>query len=97
MKAVDLSGRTRAVGAPLNWDYEKDGDCNVLPVRDGVDPDNGFSTMTSAWMPCPEEIEALKHGLPILLTIFGTGHPVVSLGVGTPADLTQTNKAPVNG
>lgn len=96
MKPVDIRGRTRAMGAPLNWDYEKDGDCGVLPIRDGVD-EHDLTIMTSAWMPCQEELNALANGLPILLTIHGRSHPVVSLGVGTKADLAVTNKVPVHG
>jgi hypothetical protein len=38
MRAVSLGEHeTRAIGAPANWDPEKDGHCGVLSVHDTVD------------------------------------------------------------
>jgi hypothetical protein len=38
--------------------------------------------MTSAWFPTPEEIERLRDGAPIYLTVLGRSHPPVGLAVG---------------
>jgi hypothetical protein len=38
--------------------------------------------MTSAWFPTPEEIERIKEGAPIYLTVLGAVHPPVAMGVG---------------
>lgn len=86
MNPIDISGRTRAIGAPLNWDQNLDGSCGVLCVRDGVDLQSGARTMTSAWKPTDEDMRLLAKGLPVLLTIFGVTHPVVALAVGQPSD-----------
>jgi len=51
-----------------------------LPVRD-QDAD-GVHTMTTSWEPTPEELAALQAGAKIELTVLGTAHPPVILGVG---------------
>jgi hypothetical protein len=94
MEAVDISKRSRAIGAPKDWDQSLDGGCGVLPVRDGVDLMSGARTMTSAWKPDANDLMFLNKGLPILLTIFGVVHPVVSLGIGQPDDLPDTKPKP---
>lgn len=86
MNPVDITGRTRAIGAPRNWDQQLDGVCGVLCVRDGIDLQSGARTMTSAWQPTNDDLRLLAEGLPVLLTIFGAVHPVVSLGLGQPSD-----------
>ncbi len=87
MNPVDLTGRTRAIGAPRTWDPAVDGECSVLPVRDGVE--GAFSTMTSAWLSSDEDRRLIDLGLPLLLTIYGNVHPVVALGMGQPSDVPQ--------
>lgn len=57
-----------------------------LPVRDvklncsvgGEDT----PAMQTAWFPTPDELAAINAGAPIHLTVLGTGHPPVMLGVG---------------
>ena len=78
-----IAGATRNLGAPADWDPEKDGTCDVLPVRD--DPyGDGSNRMISAWFPTMEEIAAMLRGAPIYLSIVGTAHPPVMLIVGEP-------------
>lgn len=56
--------------------------CSDLRVRADVYED-GTTTLTSAWMPTPDELKRLNEGLPIHLSIYGTGkgHPPVLLSV----------------
>lgn len=53
--------------------------CSDLHVR--VAEDDGIRTISSAWFPTPAELELLNQGAPVVLTIWGNGHPVVALGV----------------
>lgn len=87
MNPVKIAGETRSIGKPHNWEDATHGQCGALSVRDGVSV--GLRTMASAWRPSEIELELLKAGHPLLLTIYGETHPVVSLGVGTTADLAE--------
>lgn len=84
MKPGKIANMTRALGAPIGWDHEKQGVCGTLPIRD--DQDRAGHSMTSAWYPSPEEIEAMKNGAPVLLNVLGTIHPPVALSVGNPSE-----------
>jgi len=75
MRSIPIQGATRRLGAPSNWNHETDGICHTLEIFD----QDGF--MTSAWKPAPDELKRLIDGFPILLSIQGTRHPVVSLSV----------------
>lgn len=70
---------TRALGAPANWNPERDGVCGTLPIRDGLD--GVLPMMESAWSLDVEEINALFRGGTVILRIIGVSHPVVSLYV----------------
>lgn len=54
--------------------------CNDLRVRVDV-YDDGTTTLTSAWMPTPDELKRLVAGQPIHLSIYGTRLPPVLLSV----------------
>lgn len=73
---------TRALGAPEGWDREKHGDCSVLPIRDIA------GRMESTWYPTPQERAEIMRGQPIVLSVWGTSHPPVSVNVLT-ADADQ--------
>lgn len=78
MNPVEVPGANRWLGAPEDWNAEQrtqHGECATLPVLDTG------ALLQSAWMPEPEELAALNRGLPVLLTIYGRSHPVVSLAV----------------
>ncbi len=76
-----ISGATHYLGAPKNWDTEKDGTCHGLAVR--LVEDNVWQ---SAWEPTPAELEVLNSGALVILNIVG-GQPPVSVTVELPAAL----------
>lgn len=53
----------------------------ILQISDEHDPIWG-NVMRSAWVPSPEEREAIANGAPIILQIVGKCHPVVALYTG---------------
>lgn len=55
--------------------------CADLPVRRGYDGKTGSGYMQSAWKPTEVEIANILAGRPVILTIFGDTHPIVSLSV----------------
>lgn len=80
MKILEIDGWTRRPGAPANWDPDKQGVCNALPIVDHeVD---GANYMTSAWMMSNADIAAHSQGAPLYLSVSGRVHPVVKLFVG---------------
>lgn len=56
-----------------------------LPIRDEKRKDvatgQATNTMTSSWEPTPAELERIKAGKPIYVSIFGTGHPPIMVYV----------------
>ena len=76
MNSLPLTDCTRRLGAPKQWDHEKDGLCHTLEICDR----DGF--MISAWQPTPAEFKRIAEGKPIFLHIQGVAHPVVALTVG---------------
>ena len=74
MKITQHPSHNHVLGAPPNWD-QKELPCSALPCRvDDV-------CITSHWKPSESEVEILKAGGFIALTIFGHVHPVVSVSV----------------
>jgi hypothetical protein len=73
-----IQGCTRVIGQSQGY--------LGLPLRDVVVDDsvNGPKTpaMETAWLPTPGEIAAINAGAPIILRVFGTGHPPVMVYVG---------------
>jgi hypothetical protein len=65
-------------GAPPDWDHSKTA-CGTLPVT--LTEINGQPAIVSFWMPDQAELAALLRGKPVMLSVFGRGHPVVSVGV----------------
>lgn len=58
--------------------------CYDLPVvRQSQD---GVNLYASLWKPSPQEVLMIKMGFPILLEVFGNGHPPVRLGVAAQTD-----------
>lgn len=81
MKPSDIEGETRRLGAPKDWQEEKDGSCGGLPIRDAVMP-SGRPVMFSMWTTSSEERLLILAGHPVMFCIHGVSHPVVSIGVG---------------
>ena len=83
MEIGRILGATRNLGAPVDWDKDKDGPCVGLPIRD--EPHTaGTNRMVSAWLPSPDELRLIAAGAPIYLYVYGTAHPPVWVGVGMP-------------
>lgn len=82
MRAGVLAGATVPLGAPKNWDPERDGPCDVLHVR--VDHEQAGTFMTSAWVAEPDEIGWLLAGGHVQLGVSAPSHPVVRMGVTAP-------------
>ena len=74
------SNNTR-LGPPVNHDATTQPEIATLHVTCGFDEDMRCEKMSSFWQPDVEELIALAKGNKIMLTVFGTGHPVVSLAV----------------
>ncbi len=72
MNCVEFEGYNVLLGPPPSWPR---GQCGALPIfrHDG--------RMTSAWKPTAEELEALKNGAHICLTVWGDVHPPVAMHV----------------
>jgi hypothetical protein len=72
-----IAGATHTLGAPKEWDNERDGHCGRLAVR------KVGNVYESAWELTPEEIEAINQGGHIVLRVVG-GQPPVQLWVEPP-------------
>lgn len=75
-----ISGATRNLAAPSDWDKATNGPCLGLPIRD--ERTSAGKVMVSAWFPTSEEIERIQAGAPIYLGVYGSAHPPVSMSVG---------------
>jgi hypothetical protein len=80
VKAIQWETPSRRLGAPANWDHERDGICHTLEILD-VDV-SGSNFMVSAWQPTEAEMKRLQEGKPLLLWIQGRSHPVVMVSIG---------------
>jgi hypothetical protein len=78
MEIGRVTGATRVIGKSQGY--------YGLPLRGIIINDSvtGPNTpaMITAWFPTPDELVAINAGAPIHLTVVGTGHPPVMLGVG---------------
>jgi hypothetical protein len=75
-----INHSTRTLGAPPGWDHDKQGQCGHLAIRDVMTM--AGTAMQSVWFPTPGELERLKAGAPVYLTILGLVHPPVAMEVG---------------
>jgi hypothetical protein len=73
MKPTSNELTTLTLGAPKNWDAEKNGPCGGLPVckQDGE--------FYSYWVTTWRERLAILFGRPVRLCVVGAGHPPVHL------------------
>ena len=74
MNPIRFASANAALSAPPDWDEEKNGPCQDLPV---LRNENGF---LSVWKPTDEELAILANGGAVYLTVMGASHPVVILG-----------------
>jgi len=78
MDFVSHPSNNLQLGAPPDWDHSKTA-CGTLPAtRMEVD---GNPVIVSFWKPSRDEIAALQEGGTVTLWVYGTGHPVVAMGV----------------
>lgn len=82
MTPQKIEGATRTLGAPKDWNAERDGECGSLDILD--QSAGGVNMMHSVWKPTPEELAALSAGGEVRLTVFGEVHPPVAIGVLAP-------------
>ncbi|MBI1214152.1 MAG: hypothetical protein GC190_22035 [Alphaproteobacteria bacterium] len=75
-----IAGANAALGQPKNWNATIQGRVITLHVRKANT--NAGPVMQSAWLPTLEEIEAIRAGAPVILTIVGEVHPPVGVSVG---------------
>lgn len=73
-----IEGFTRRLGPPPGVSSDE---CSYLHIRDI--PTKHGNQMVSVWEPTPREVELLAAGAKIYLFIYGSGHPMVSMAVGT--------------
>lgn len=66
------------LGAPTSWDQSAT-PCSALAItRTEVD---GHQVIASFWRPDSVELAMLQAGKPVVLFVYGSTHPVVSMGV----------------
>lgn len=80
-----INEATRSLGPPPGVTANE---CDRLWIKD-ID-DGRFTGMQSAWLPTAEEIDELMRGKPIILTVFSTVHPMISLGVASERLIPET-------
>ena len=79
MDPMPITGQTRNLGKPKDWDDAKLGPCGSLPIRD--EKFNGESAMVSVWKPSRHELDLLNKGALVQLHVIGYVHPPVALNV----------------
>lgn len=75
-----IANATRTLGQPVDWDAETP--VGTLWIRDEMV--EGVNFMRSAWTPTPAELDRLRTGATVILSIAGVSHPVVNMEVGEP-------------
>lgn len=79
MQIGRIEGATRVLGKSQGYLGLPIRDCTMSTSVDGP----ATPVMQTAWLPTPDEIAAIMSGAPVILSIVGTGHPPVMIGVGT--------------
>lgn len=75
MNPIKTQMTTATLGAPENWDTERDGECLGLPIS------REDKMMHSFWEPTPDERDAIAQGARVRLTVWGELHPPVGVSV----------------
>ncbi len=74
-----IDGASMVLGAPKDWNAERDGACSGLPVKRVIEA--GCPVYISAWIPTPDELAALANGAHVHLYVWGAQHPPVAVTV----------------
>lgn len=69
MNPTRIPNANRIFTPPKDWDEARNGECSPLPVLDTGE------FFQSAWVPDPVEIDCLKAGAPVVVTIWGRQLP----------------------
>lgn len=75
MIAIDFPESNHVFNKPVSMD---ESECLPLSVYLGNN-DKGMPYINSVWQPSYEDIEAIKAGRPVILSICGVNQPPVSL------------------
>lgn len=75
MNPIAFEGMTGVLGKPSDWNDERDGSCDSLPVR------REEEHFLSVWKPTLKERFALIFGWNVCLAIRGKSHPPVAINV----------------
>ena len=78
MKTVEYVGTTK-VGAPANWNLERDGPCHAIDCFTGDDEMGPY--YMSTWVFTTEEATAIAKGGVLTLVLRVPRHPVIQIGV----------------
>jgi hypothetical protein len=86
MRNTKIKGSNLQFDAPANWPEDQLGPCDSLSVlctpQPGTRmPPGSQPTLQSTWEPSAEELALLNAGHAVLLTVFGSLHPPVAIGV----------------
>lgn len=71
-----INGATHCLGKPVDWDEAKQGKCYDLWIRVVAEPGGAMNRCESAWEPTPDEIEILKAGGSIIVSVVGGQPPI---------------------
>jgi hypothetical protein len=74
---VDFEEATHRFAAPADWNEQENGPCATLAVMQIED--DGGKRLLSAWRPTIRDIDNLRKGGFVILEVFGSGHPAVSV------------------
>lgn len=80
MNSQYLKGATRVIGEEQGY--------MPLPIRDDLvetlvgEHVEQWPVMISEWKPTPDELADLMAGAPVRISILGTSHPPIIVGVG---------------
>jgi hypothetical protein len=75
MNPTKIPGANRILNPPRDWDHERNGPCDPLPVLDSGE------FFQSAWVPDSQELACLNAGAPVVLTIWGRNLPPANVAV----------------
>lgn len=86
MRSIKIQESNLRFDPPANWPEDALGPCDALEVRCTPKPGTRMPpgsqpTLQSAWLPTPDELALLNAGHAVLLTVFGSLHPPVAIGV----------------
>lgn len=76
MRPIHFKGETGSLGPPKGVSEE---DCGNLPFQRSVQ--GSLPCLTSVWRPNPKELEDIKEGGDIRITLFSETHPMMAVTV----------------